>query len=197
MTQMLFSSKGTDDNHLPNLLIYFPTPLNFFLYYSAKNQSQNTSEISVSTNEQPGPNISARMFPSEKSVPNRSKIDKTPYSKETDSVRVSSESDPETNHKSDKIDKQRELEYIGKIVRKLIEYWDEEEKSYANSRRRNNELANKNIERQNKPGGKIGFRDSSAESESIKSTDKGNTKSTFDLFLEWLMKNSTIAVRIN
>lgn len=145
------------------------------MYYSVKNQTerkittttttttvkrtttQSTSQTTrIDVSEEDEDDVGLRMFPGEDTEPNKPK----------------------------KIDKYKELEYIRKIIKELIDYWDEKEKSLESSRNKGGEpcddkkLMQKVYSSPEKP------------TSSTKSLEEATTVPSFNAFLDWLNKNS-------
>jgi hypothetical protein len=95
------------------------------------------------------------------------------------------ETDSDSSTKFKKINKQKEFEFIRKIIRELIEYWDDEEKILDNSREHDydNKEDNDHVYRDDNKDHINDIRRIIPDINEIK-------KPTFSKFLEWLTKNN-------
>ena len=168
----LGSSKANVDTEmhydLPNLLIYFPPPFNFFIYYSGNDTDNNnrTIEAIAPSTEQPVPENNEK-------PPENKPCNGTDSNGEEQSDRRNGE---DCHQKPKKINKHKEFDYIRKIIMQLLEYWDKEEKllEHSNEPNANNELMDLQLEEDFKP----------------KDYDKTRSIPSFDLFLDWLRKHA-------
>ncbi|XP_011498544.1 PREDICTED: homeobox protein 2-like [Ceratosolen solmsi marchali] len=154
------------NNNLPKLLIYFPPPFNFFLYYSVKSQSQNTSDNSFHILS-PTKTKYTRMIKPWQNYNHQKTNENNSEKKIDNSNKFNFEKNTEQSIKLKKQYKQKEFAYIRKIIRELVEYWDDEEKNLENF----TEYDYDNKEENN-------------------SLDNKMTKPVFNAFLEWLSKKN-------
>ncbi|XP_058810859.1 uncharacterized protein LOC131675754 [Phymastichus coffea] len=169
-SQLMLSSSPKDNKPLPNLLIYFPPPLNFFIYYFV-GSSNNTENITLQTNDKDNSKsqVGMRMFNSDSYIPE------------------DYDDNPNFYNKTSPVEKQKEFEFIRKIIKELINYWDDEEQSLGKSDKFNN---NDTVIRMGNYNGKSQSVTSSV-THGIK-FEEAEGKSTFNKFLEWLFENGHI-----
>lgn len=166
MSQMVLPSDNANPGQFPNLLIYFPPPLNFFMYYSAKNQLERKTVTST-----------------EKPTTQSAQTTLTDISEDGVGFKLF-DGDNSGSGKSEKLDKNKELEYIRKIIKELIDYWDEKEKSVERRTQKPCEEG---------PGTKqheVFMPTTPQKPPSSTKAEVTTAPPTFNAFLDWLSKNS-------
>ncbi|XP_016839536.1 uncharacterized protein LOC103317943 isoform X2 [Nasonia vitripennis] len=171
VSQLLLSSGSDEDENPPNLLIYFPPPLNFFIYYSTNNHNQNASANTLAESDLPTKN-NKRIIPFDSSSLNSTGMRESSGNQSGSDGDVKSGLEPA--NKTAKHDKHKELEYIRKIIKELLDYWDEQEKTLEST------IAGEKNENDSVP------------THEAKLANEADAKPTFSTFLEWLSKNTTL-----
>lgn len=122
MPQLVHSSESENSSETPNVLIYFPPPMNFLVYYSLKNQSSSSEKPELTPKTT---NIAS----------NKRTIDltgnKNPLGEDAGELAENEKKTDNTSKSEDKlenVDDHKELYFIRKIIRELMEYWQEKEK---------------------------------------------------------------------
>lgn len=168
----MLTSSANEDENLPNLLIYFPPPMNFFIYYSIANHSHITPKNISSYTDENGDSKT------------RLKVGTRMSSYLPEDYDENSNFYQKTGHFS----KNKEFEFVRKIIRELVNYWDNEERTFENSKKSNDgavkvEMSNV-YER---------LADINRTLNDQISFDKDDEKTNFNAFFEWLFKNGHIS----
>lgn len=114
-------SRATFSEHLPNLLVYFPSPLNFFVYYLVKNES-HVPRVNRSDNES--------LFSMDEHGQRASEKVETIRPRPSHAA-VQYSSVQEKN--DEKINRSREFEKVRTVIRELMEFWERDKELLGNS----------------------------------------------------------------
>ncbi|KAJ8676431.1 hypothetical protein QAD02_012218 [Eretmocerus hayati] len=172
------STEGENHDQQPNLLIYFPPPLSLVMYYSVKENTDSSENASRAEESQIVPKVHD---------PDQSGIEGEWDEKNFTSI-VDADDNSEVSERSKELSDHKEYSYIRKIIKELIQYWDDKETSVENRRGILDSKAGSTASRPEKSKGYENFRTGVT---NMKPPDDENAKSMFNAFLKWFDQNGT------